>query len=116
MDQQKWLEQMRAELEKNRKELSDREGSLTDLRTNILRLENAIGAMEGNPVARGGRDGRTRRTISPEARERIVAAQRKRWEKVRELKTQENREKEKRLRAIDAESKNSEHKKAQAKK
>lgn len=85
MDQGKWLEQMKAELDAKKAELDAKENTLGELRTTIERLGTAISAMEGtlHPVKTGARG---QRQISPEARQRIVEAQKKRWEKIRQEK------------------------------
>jgi hypothetical protein len=61
---------------------------LAQLKEERNRLSQAIAALEGVTSNGGSRKatGRGRRVLSPEARKRIVAAQRKRWAAYRKQK------------------------------
>lgn len=86
--------QMREELKQAEEALAEREKTLDDLRTKVERLKGALSAMEGRvPIhtltsyaaqrRAEGAGQRVRREMSPEAKERIREAQRKRWAKQR---------------------------------
>jgi hypothetical protein len=73
---------------------SDIAKHLENVRDTAVTLLNQLGVPGGAPrgrssgrkVKRGARRTKRKRTMSPEARERIAAAQRKRWAKVRKAK------------------------------
>jgi len=54
---------------------------LAEVRAEIARLEKVARLLEGGKGSRRGRS--TRKPLSKEAREKIAAAQRKRWAKVK---------------------------------
>lgn len=93
MELDQLVNQMREELKQAEEALAEREKTLDDLRTKVERLKGALSAMEGRmPIhtltsyaaQRRAEGTGTRRQMSPEAKERIREAQRKRWAKQRE--------------------------------
>ncbi len=85
------LERMRQDLEKAQSELDEREKGISDMREYTSNLRNAVSMMEGNfrpetASPRGhGRSG-PRGPMSAEGRQRIVEAQKRRWDRIRALK------------------------------
>ena len=80
-------DQLADQLEAAKLELSQKEGELDGLRLTVERLGMSLAGLSGTLGAprTSGRGGK--RMLSPEARQRIQEAQRKRWDKVRQLKS-----------------------------